>query len=1350
MPVLTDEEFGVASEQPKAFLSDEEFGVAPKKFLNDSEFGIAGQFPELPPQPKATAQEESIGARPPVLFPPTGALPIDLGEAAKRLALSLAGRKVFGATEPERAAQRELGTGEPSPADVLSQSAMFAMGGGLLRGIPAGVAGAKMVYDSIVALPDQFSELKDAVKAGDSVRARRAGMELGMNAAMLAAIPLAAKFGGEISKGQIPEPETIKPPEVQNAGQIQPATEVGVRSEGGGLGESTPLRQPGQAAEVQPPVEEIARPAADVSGNAPPAPNEPPAEVATNAQALPTESETITATAVRNPATGKIASGKTIHVLLYPEVGLDPTKMTARQVDQSSGYLTSTGRFVNQEEGQTIAERAKQIPKQESLSGEIVQSLPEIAAASDFARYNELVAQMATQPTPEAWAELEAIKNRNGGQPPSPPAQPGVGIEETKPSGATTSVEQGAPPASIKQPDPISESSPPAQKIDATAEFSPPTTETPPANLGPGMGGAKLGEVSVEGNPDIYGVAERVREERAKAGQVDPVSPGVGIAAADSVEHGRELLRSGRSAQGTLDLFEKTKAVSADDMAVVRAHGEELALAARRIEEQRGTDSTEYKAARDALSEWDRRSKAMQTEWHKIGQAQQGETDIDTGSFTGLAREFKSQTGKDFTPGQERTAKKKAGQKKKADAEAATAKETLFNHLDETTDATAAEKRAKAAADRTVRENAVRLADAETKTRVAQTVAERAAARIQEDASRKALKDSQEAAKTAAVKLAKAETDARLKETTRPEAVQAKAAQDALDSANETVRNAAKKLADEETKARVAKTDKETQAAKVAIKRARQQLKDSQERVRKAAIKSADAENKLRVARADKPTFVWSKAREYIERGITNFDEIRHKLAVDLGMSVDEVTRALGATKRAKGLTNELWRKQQAARRLDQQAKQWLRDVSIPAYRRYINNVPKILFGLKVGFHGTVALGTHAPMVAFQPKFWKTYVENFGRMYRMVGSSAFYEMKVQDLLRDKNYITARRAGLVNDPFHFEDFNSPDIAKYMAKMTAMGNRGYAVLKMLRQDMFNQHWDNLPRSLRQPELAEAIADAVNHATGVVKVNAPKGTSVALFAPRLEMSRVAWLLADPAIAMKSAIEWKTATRAEKYFAVQQFKEKAWVAGTLYGLLALNQGILSLTDSKQKINGLPEFDGGAGFDPMRGDFMKFKAAGMQLSYGNAMLTMARLPVRLYQIRTSDGGKLKNLVHPDENSYTVLGEYARSQLSPFASLATSLWFKADWQNRPLPNSNRKVPKRLAAQGVQPYTWPEFWAEQALPIPFEEAAREVWHSGLGMSDQQVAQMRKAMATIAIMGATGARLSDDWTMGQPLR
>lgn len=700
-----------------------------------------------------------------------------------------------------------------------------------------------------------------------------------------------------------------------------------------------------------------------------------------------------------------------------------------------------------------------------------------------------------------------------------------------------------------------------------------------------GMGGAKYGEVEGGHGADVYGIAEKVRAERAKAGQVETVEPGQGISAPDSVERGRELLPN-TDPEKVMSEFENTKKLSADDMAVARAHGEKLALDARRIEEKFGTDSDEYRKAFKDLSDWDKRSKAMQTEWHKTGQAQQGETDIDTGTFTGMQRAFKADTGKEFTPEQAKKAK---------------------------------------------------------------TVA---------DASRKAAKASEDARQTLFTAL------------------------------------------DEEAK----------------------------------GVKPGSA-NKL----------IWDKVKDYVSRGKDDFDDIRNKIATDLGMKVDDVTREMAKNQKVKRLADDVWRKQQIARRVRDQAKMWLKSVETPLWEKAIKSIPRLLFSMKVGFHGTVALGTHAPMVAFQPRFWSNYITDFGKMYKMVGSPAYYEHQIQDLMRRPNWVLAKRSGLVNDPFVFEDYNSPKTSASFGRLTGMGNRGYSVLKILRQDMFDQMWNKLPDTTKTPEVAHALADGINHATGVVKSKAPPGANLALFAPRLEMSRVAWLYGDPIRAVRAFANWSKATDAEKVFAINQVKEKAWVAGTFFGALAANQGMLNATGSQQKINGIPEFMGGGGFDPMKGDFMKFKAAGMDASYGNAMLTMARLPVRLYSIRESSGGKLRNVVYPDEDTYTVLGEYGRSQMSPFASLATDLWMKSDWMRRPLPTSNRPMPARLRRQGVLPYTWPEFWSEEVLPIPAEEAAKEVWKTGLGMNEEQYRQMRKAVATIAIMAATGARLQDDYNV-----
>lgn len=816
-----------------------------------------------------------------------------------------------------------------------------------------------------------------------------------------------------------------------------------------------------------------------------------------------------------------------------------------------------------------------------------------------------------------------------------------------------------------------------------------------------------------DGKPGIYGVAERVRAERAKAGQVAAVEPGEGISAADSVDLGRQLLNAGADPENALSDFEKTKKMSADDMAIVRAKGEELAKAARGIEEKFGTHSPEFKLAWDALSKWDERSKAMQTEWHKTGQAQQGETDIDTGSFTGLQRAYKEATGKEFTPEQAESAKQKAKSSREADAAAEEAKKKLFDNLGKPP-----------VVDPVVKSIAERIISALDKT--ASDALARIRARKGRVMSGLDPADLADHAILGASKIAKG-----FVEFSRWSAEMVKDLGDYVKPHLEEIFKASDKHLDE----LVNKVSPEKrEAVRKTVRKA------TPEQNLEAAKKALESHKPGTPFTPEQLKAVWSRVKEYINQGVDDFDDVRNKVATDLGLKVDDVTEALASSVPAKRLADDVWKKQQQARRVKEQAKRWVTSQSTPKYLRALSMIPKMMFGMKVGFHGTVALGTHAPMVAFQPRFWSAYVRDFGKMYKMVLSPAYYERQVQDLLRRPNYITARRVGLVNDPFSFEDYNSPDMAKYIGGLTGMGNRGYAVLKILRQDMFDQHWNRLPDSTKIPEVAKAIADGVNHATGVVKGRAPKGTNIALFAPRLMASRAAWLAVDPIKSANTFLDWKNATPGEKQFAINQLKEKAWVAGTFFGLLALNQGVLSATGSKQKVNLT---------DPMKGDFMKFKAAGMNFSYGNPMITMARLPVRMYRIRSSDGGKLKNLVYPDEDSYTVLGEYGRSQLSPFASLATDLWLKADWMNRPLPNSKRPVPARLRKEGVKPYTWPEFLTEEVLPIPAEEAVREVWgKNGMGMSEAQIKQHHKAWATLTVMLATGARLSDDYNAKKP--
>lgn len=575
-------------------------------------------------------------------------------------------------------------------------------------------------------------------------------------------------------------------------------------------------------------------------------------------------------------------------------------------------------------------------------------------------------------------------------------------------------------------------------------------------------------------------------------------------------------------------------------------------------------------------------------------------------------------------------------------------------------------------------------------------------------------------------------------------------AQDALNAADKRARAVAADAAKAEAAMRVAKTAKDRELAKIQRDAAKKAMAEVDKQARKAATDVAQAERKLQ---SDPIKAVWTKVREYIDKGEDDPNQIRNKVATDLGMTTDRVTRLMARDAKTKRLMDDAWRKQQLANTMRQNARTWVRNLDIPNYEKAIASIPRAMFGLKVGFHGTVALGTHAPTVAFQPRFWGAYVRNFGKMYKMVADPAYYERQAQDLVRRKNYIKARRGGLVNDPGVFEDFTSPETAKYFGNITGMGNRGYSVLKILRQDMFDQMYDQLPRSLQvQDGVVQALADQINHATGVVKGYAPRGTNLALFAPRLEASRVMQLAGDPIRAGRTTVKRLLggyATEGEKLFARNQLKEKLWIFGTLASALALNQGFLQAIGSKQKINGVPQILGGAGFDPMSSDFLKFKVGGYDVAYGSALWNLAKLPIRA-GTALAYHGKGSKLVLEDERVGKVLQDYARSQASPFAGTTADLFLGRDYAGRPLPRAGfgllpgrTDIPKRLRLTGTtEPYTWKEYLAQQFSPIPVSEGLREVWKDGLGMSDEQINSYIKAFGVSLAMSGSGTRITQD--------
>ena len=165
-----------------------------------------------------------------------------------------------------------------------------------------------------------------------------------------------------------------------------------------------------------------------------------------------------------------------------------------------------------------------------------------------------------------------------------------------------------------------------------------------------------------------------------------------------------------------------------------------------------------------------------------------------------LNRYYRSLSGRDMVPQAKPTAEKIAGIVKETNTEADAASTALREDVDKKAppsgpDMVKAERDALDAANKTVRENAIRVAEEENKSRSATTEQERATAEVQRKQAQKALEKSQDIARNQAIKAARAEQESQQQVRLTD---QAKASKAALDAASKAVRYGAKALADAE------------------------------------------------------------------------------------------------------------------------------------------------------------------------------------------------------------------------------------------------------------------------------------------------------------------------------------------------------------------------------------------------------------------------------------------------------------------------------------------------------------------------------------------------------------------------
>jgi hypothetical protein len=779
--------------------------------------------------------------------------------------------------------------------------------------------------------------------------------------------------------------------------------------------------------------------------------------------------------------------------------------------------------------------------------------------------------------------------------------------------------------------------------------------------------------------PNTIGISQASQEKRASEFGGEAPERGEGITKEEAVQRGRDLISKGADPEKIADDFKKDGKISADALSIVRAKHEELARQTNQAVDKFGENSPEAKEAFNKENQWLKENvKPMQTEWAKIGETQQGEVDIDTGTVMGLQRAFTGRTGKDFTEKQTKQAKELSDKVRMLTEERDNLQKKLTDAVNK-----AVNKDSKSI--KNIKERSKEIADIIRKGKLSRPGVFSAAtpASLVWDG-----------AIEIAAKTIEAGGDI------------AQAIADGL----EHIKNS------EWYKS----FDKKDEAEKA--------FTDFVNKSHDGDLFTKFVDKKDNKFTPDEVRDIWGYAkREYLDKGMDYYDMLSG-VSKDLGLTSEQVRRSISQPKGSKVITNEMYKVQRRRNDAVNAAKYWVKSADTPKAIRFLKALPRFLFGLKVFGHGTVFGATHAGMNVFMPSTWKIFFPAYFRQFKFAyGKLADYEKAMEDLTLRPNFISWKRAGLAVDPIKiYDDYQT--FGKYFGKIGMAGDRGFNSWKIFRYDLAEHIYNGLSNAEKaDPNTSKEIAKIVNHATGTTNVILPNALNVAFFAPRLEASRWARLITEPTKAIKTFATWNKSMPADKAAAKVIAKRAGEMIGTLGALLAANQAVLSLSGSKHNINFT---------DPTESDWLKFKAGDKTIDHTGGILSTMTFIGRLMQASLQsqkDLGMDRKRINKIER---IVGNYARGKFSPFASTITDLATQSDFAGRPLPFSKDKPP-----EGETRYTWGQYILQQQTPIPLAEGVQDVIRSmkEKGLTDVHAKQIMEGAFMFVVAGGTGAKI-----------
>lgn len=482
----------------------------------------------------------------------------------------------------------------------------------------------------------------------------------------------------------------------------------------------------------------------------------------------------------------------------------------------------------------------------------------------------------------------------------------------------------------------------------------------------------------------------------------------------------------------------------------------------------------------------------------------------------------------------------------------------------------------------------------------------------------------------------------------------------------------------------------------------------------------------------DEARDIWGYMKKtYIENG-TSFKDALSKTAQDLGLSWRQISEAV-TTPKLKRVSDEMWKRQADLAQNRTTIKNWIGDQNKSLAWKALQKVSGLFRGTAVFGHGGIFVGTHAGMTLFNPSMWNKTIPAFFRGWKLAyGNEANYERQMEELKNSPNYLIAQRAGLKNNPERLNAEEYQKSQKYLGKLGLAGERGFNAIKVLRQDLFDHHFNRLsPAERDDPAVAKSIAHLVNLATGATNANIPAWVNEVSFAGGMEASRWEKLTASPAKATRTALKAiftpDKATAPEKVFAKIWARRVGEQLATLTGALLANAAIQNQLNPKNPVNLS---------NPNKPDFLKFKIDDVTLDPTSGMRSTAMFIYTLGKVPFESKKETHGEKRVEVAGKEIAG-YARGKLAPLYGTVADFFGSQDFSGNIMPYSDDSP-----GTGKHKLSWTEYGLSK-MPLPVAEAVGVTYQSAIdnGAHKSTLNAVLKGMMSGVISGTTGIRVGE---------